>query len=105
MKSDYTPLRLEFMQRPKQSKSPAPPCQKPILQHSRLVPVCHPACDDALLEIARRACLLPVIRNEKAADPIRILPGRRRPNHLNGRGVKLKRYTIANLMFAAKFSG
>ena len=100
MKSDYTPLRLEFMQRPEAieiSGSPVP--KAPYFSILGSSPF---AIQLAMMRYWRshgEPALLPVIRNEKAADPIRILPAGGDQITLNGRGVKLKRYTIANLMF------
>ena len=46
-----------------------------------------------------KPALLPVMRNNPAADPIRIEAAGHDDIALNGRTIRLERYTIANLMF------
>jgi imidazolonepropionase-like amidohydrolase len=100
MKSDYTPLLLEIKERPEVIEiSGSRPPKAPYFSILGSSPF---AIQLAMMRYWRshgEPALLPVIRNEKAADPIRILQVGGDQITLNGRSVKLKRYTIGNLMF------
>ncbi|MCU1259172.1 MAG: amidohydrolase [Bryobacterales bacterium] len=101
MKSDYTPLHLDTKaQRPEKvdvPDSPAPP--------ARFFTILGPSPFAIQMTMMRywrthgRPALLPILRGNPAADPIRIETAGHDSIIVNGRPIRLERYTIANLMF------
>ena len=101
MKSDYTPLHLDI-KAPRAETVDVPVSPAPPARFFTIFGASPFALQMTMMRYWSahgKPALLPVLRGNPAADPIRIESAGHDSIAINGRTIALERYTIANLMF------